>query len=427
MNKDLLFYYLIRILTFPFAYMSYRTLHICGNILGLSCFYLMKKFRKRVLSNLALAKNLHLTKKELFSTAKKSFQNLAIVMLEYAKLDKEKDLKKVITCENANNMIDLYKNGQGIIILCGHQANWETLFLYGNIIMNGVAIAQPIKNKILYKWILSIREKTGGKVVNLKNALYEGIKCLKKGKCLGIVGDQSVPSSNYSYPMFGRPMWLSTATALIAYKTKSPIVVATTKRTENGYKITYSDPIWPQPQANIESEEKRLMDESLKILETSIMKTPHEWLWQHNCYKQQTLKNIKRKFRHDAICLILPQEKEEFEMINQHLPTLKTIYLREFIFVILPTEYQEKLTIAVDEIMPYQRKEECLINDYRFKLVFDFSNHKKTKPFYKRLNVYDVLTIEDLKKMAYPNITAANSLSDIFQSAICRQPLKTNA
>ena len=72
-----------------------------------------------------------------------------------------------------------------MIFFCGHQANWETLFIAGNKLFKGIAIGKPIKNILLYKWILSIREKTGGKIVDPKNALKEGLKNLRKVVTLG--------------------------------------------------------------------------------------------------------------------------------------------------------------------------------------------------------------------------------------------------
>jgi KDO2-lipid IV(A) lauroyltransferase len=420
MIKDLFFYYLVRVVTFPLAYMPYSWIRFIAKALGSLCFYLVPKYRKRTLSNLALAKDLKLNEKELLSTAKKSFQNLAIILLEYARLYKETKINKILTCDNPHEAVTTYKNGKGVILFCGHQSNFETLFLHGNTIMKGVAIARPLKNKFLYNWIVNIRQKTGGRVVNLDNALYEGLKSLKHGNCLGIVGDQALPDSNYSYSFLGRTMWVSTATASIAYKTNSPIFVATTTRINNGYQIHYSNPIWPNKNEPIEIEQKRIMDIIMHLLEESIKQNPHEWLWQHNCYKQQTLKNIKRKFRHDAICIVLPKEKAHFDEINKHLPILKQIYFREFFFAIIPKEYANLLSIKVEEKFFYQNIEETLIKDYRFKLIFDFLNYKKIKSFYKKLSAHEIFTINDLQKMVPQQNSYTLTLGELFQFTICR-------
>lgn len=164
MDKERLSYYLIRAITFPFSLMPYSWIRASGRLIGTVGFYFMREYRKRALSNLALAKDLALSQKETIRIAKKSFQNLAINCLEYPKLDREKTFKKVFECENPESAIELHANGKGIIFFCGHLSNWEVLFLDGTTEMSGIAIGKSIKNKRLYNWILSIREKNGEKL-----------------------------------------------------------------------------------------------------------------------------------------------------------------------------------------------------------------------------------------------------------------------
>ena len=290
MNKNTLSYYFIRFITFPIQYIPYKVLHKFGKIIGYISFYLLKNYRKRALSNLALAKSLNLSNNDIKKNAIKSFQNLAITLLEYPKFFYEKDLSKLFVCEKEQPALDLYKKNIGIIFFVSHLSNWETLFLNGTLKMKGIAIAKPIKNKKLYNWIKKIREKNNGQIIEPKNALKESLRNLKKGVFVGLVADQGMPDSNYSYPFFNRRAWNTTSPALLSYKTSSPIIIATTKRENGRYKIKYSDPIWPNLNNNKDFEIKRLMDKSLNILETEIRKSPGEYFWQHNKYKQQSLR-----------------------------------------------------------------------------------------------------------------------------------------
>ncbi len=286
MDKEKWLYYLIRTLTFPFSLLPYSWIHRMGKGLGSAAFYLMREYRKRALSNLALANDLALTPSELIHYAKKSFQNLAINCLEYPRLSRETDFSRVIHCENPEIAEAIYAQGHGVIFFCGHQSNWEVLFLDGTTRMHGIAIGKSIKNKRLYNWILSIREKNGGKIVPPRNAVKEGLRALKKGHFIGIVGDQGMPDSGYSFPFLGRRAWTSTAPALLAYKTNSPIIFAATRRTRGGYRIRYHEPIWPDLTQPVEHEVVRMMDQTLTLLQESIKLSPGEWLWQHNRWKQ---------------------------------------------------------------------------------------------------------------------------------------------
>jgi KDO2-lipid IV(A) lauroyltransferase len=290
---------LIRLLTLPVLFLSYRQIHALGKFLGTISYYLIPKFRKRALSNLALA--LSLEEATLIKTAKESMQNLCINCLEYPKLSWEKKISRVASCENPQQAAELIAQGQGVIFFCGHQSNWEILFLEGTSRMPGVAIGRPIKNRFLYHWILSIRQKYGGKIVPPQNAIREGLRALKKGCFLGIVGDQGMPDSGFRSLFFRKPAWSSPIPAILSYRTNSPLIVATTHRQQGKYLIHYSDPIWPRLDNSLESESERLMKTALSLLEESIKKSPGEWLWQHNRWKQQTLKRVKRRFRQETL------------------------------------------------------------------------------------------------------------------------------
>jgi KDO2-lipid IV(A) lauroyltransferase len=406
-------------------YLPFKVIHKIGKFIGFIAYYVLKDYRKRTLSNLALANDLKLTNKEIKKIAIKSFQNLAITVLEYPKLYAKEDLSKIIKCENPWIATDIYAKQKGIIFFCAHQSNWEVLFLDGTTRMQGIAIGRPIKNKKLYKWIIKIRQKKGGKIITPKNALREGLKNLKKGIFLGIVGDQGMPDSNYYFPFFGRRAWTSTAPALLSYKTNCPIIVATTRRENGKYKIHYSKPLWPNQNEPLDKEVKRLMNASLNLLQKSIRQRPEEWLWQHNRWKQQTPKAIYKRFRHDCICIILPKEKIAFEQIIEHLPILKAIYNRDFIFILCPKKHRSYPLIECDEIIYYKNYKDVLLKDFKFKLIYNFTPFKKINSHYTKLSAFEVITIDKLKKLASKKFDKNDlvNLSKIFEASICRKPI----
>jgi KDO2-lipid IV(A) lauroyltransferase len=397
---------LIRLLTLPMAILPYSVIHRIGNVLGLFAYYLMPKFRRRAWSNLALATDLHLDEKEMKRIAKGSFQNLMITLLEYPKFAREKNMANIALCENPETANEIMKAGKGVIFFCGHQANWEILFLEGTSRMPGVAIGRPQKNRFLYDWILTIRQKFGGKIITPKNAIREGLRGLKKGAFLGIVGDQAMPDSGYSSPFFGRRAWTSPIAAILSYRTGTPIMVATTLRKPGKYYIHYSDPIWPNPEAPLDEEVDRMMRASLALLEESIRKAPEQWMWQHNRWKQQVPGRLKRPFRQEAICIILPKDAS----LYPHLKTFREIYPTEFLTFLVPKGFESAVPLNDVEVLTY---EDPNIQDYRFKLVFNFTDFPLRRHFL-RLSAFDVFTLEDLRKLSGNE----NALSLILKRAL---------
>ncbi|MDE3045229.1 MAG: hypothetical protein KGJ02_01095 [Verrucomicrobiota bacterium] len=417
MSKESLVYSLVRTLTYPVRWMPYTAIHRLGRLLGYIAFYCMRDYRKRALSNIALAKDLCCTPRETIRIAKQSFQNLAINCLEYPKFDVDKYLDQTIRCENPETAAALYAKKQGIIFFCGHQSNWEALFLDGTHRMEGVAIGKAIKNKKLYRWIISIREKNGGKLVAPRNAIFEGFRALKRGAFIGIVGDQGMPNSGYAFPFLGRRAWTSTAPALLAYRTNSPILYAHTRRVSGGYRIRYSEPLWPDLSKPMEKEVIRLMNHLLTQLQESIKQYPGEWLWQHNRWKQQTPQNVYKRFRHDCIAIILPSEPDAFRALLPHLSTFRQIYPLDFLSLLVPEQYRHEPLIDAEKIY-YRNLRETLLPDFRFKLVFNFTNYRPIRAHYERLSAFEVLDLPTLEKLAEPH--RPSDLSDVLKRALCR-------
>ncbi|MBX9924116.1 MAG: hypothetical protein K2Y01_08405 [Rhabdochlamydiaceae bacterium] len=411
-------YLLIRLFLFPFSLLPYAWIHCIGKRLAYLIFPLLIKYRKMALSNLALASDLHLSLSEIERLAKESLANLLITALEYGKLAREKNIHKAVCCINPEEASQIIQSGQGIIFFCAHQANWEVLFLEGTSRMPGVAIGQPIANKYLYAWIQKMRQKFGGLMIEPKQSVKEGLRALKRGAFLGIVGDQALPEGGFSSSFLGRPAFTSPLPAILSHKTGAPMIVATTVRKEGRYEIQYSPAFWPDESKSMEEDVQRLMLKTLQILQETIKKHPEQWLWQHNKWKHQGHKDFpgkqKKRYRMDCLAVFLPQDENLQDLWIPFLQTLRELY---------PTEL---LTLYAPENMPlpsgfqatvirYTKNKELKIKDYRFKLVFNFTHDKSLTRHFLRLAAFEVLTLE---KLAYLSGLPKESLSSQLRQVI---------
>jgi KDO2-lipid IV(A) lauroyltransferase len=424
MIQHKLSFILILLLTWPIRYLPYSAIHHLGTFFGTCVYYCIPKFRKRALSNLSLAISLQFTEDQIRQLAKASLQNLMITCLEYAKFASEKEIHRIATCVNPEIADCLMKENKPVIFFCGHQSNWEVLFLEGTSRMPGVAIGRPIKNRHLYNWVLSIRQKYGGKMISPQNAIREGLKGLKRGAFLGIVGDQGMPDSGYDSLFFGRKAWTSPIAAILSHRTGSPIMVATTRRHKGKYYIRYSDPIWPNSEAPMNQEVDRLMKAALSHLEKTIKEEPGQWLWSHNRWKQQTPERLKKKFRHEAILIILPFEEHALHPLLLSLATFRQIYPHEFITIYVPKNFEKDIQIEDVEIVSYFHENDFLKRDYRFKLVFNLSSSTKVKSHFKKLAALQVISLNELRKEA--NADEQTPFADILKSQLQNSPPRKN-
>ncbi len=390
----------LRALLWPFSLLPYRALHVLGKGLGTIVYYCVPKFRKRALSNLALASSLKLSSDEIVAIAKGSLQNVAITCLEYAKLAREKDISRIATCENPEEALAHLEKGKGVIFFCGHQANWELLFLEGTSRMPGVAIGRPTKNKRLYRWVIGMRQKFGGTIIEPKHAVKEGLRALKRNCFLGIVGDQGMPKGGFVSDFLGRKAYTSPLPAILAYRTGAPLFVATVHRAHGRYTIRYSHPLYADTAQEMESEIARLMHEALRLFEASIVETPDQWLWQHNRWKQQIPETIKRVYRYDTVCVLLPAEEKSLEALLPHLHVLRAIYPTEHFAVAAPKRAKDLLDLPSVHWRFYENEKELFTLDYASKIVFNFTGIKALSRHYRKHSAFQTLTLEDLWQIA---------------------------
>lgn len=394
-------YYLIRFFSYLLSWLSFKAIYRLARILSPFLYCFIAKYRKRALSNLALAKDLKLTREEIIRLSKESLFHLLLTAFEYGKLHQVKRLSsfvKTINDQYSNQLLDQHK---GVVFFCGHQSNWELLFLDATSRHKGVCIGKPIKNKKLYAFILAIRQKFKGKVVEPKDAYKACIKALKKGDLVGVVGDQGMPESGFSCSCFGRKAFSTTLPALLSIRSNCPLIVATIERTFGQYIITYSDPIEISKQTS--DPVQAITEESLKILNAAIAKNPAQWMWQHNRWKIDYPPFIPKAFRQDAIAIFVPDNSSFIE----EMETIFEIYKGAYVIGFIP---ENRGSIhGFDETILYKNTSECFIEHFGPKLVFDGIGIPGLEKHFKKLSTFTYCQVSSFKiliqswKKAYAN------------------------
>lgn len=402
---------LLKLLEIPLSRLSYKSLDRLGRFLGRILFYCHRPFRKKALSNVALAYQNTLSEKERKRLAIASFQHLTITTLEYFRLSKSRHkFSEFVTFDGGEEVLKELNAGRGVIFLSAHQANWEIPFLALTERFRGIAIGRPIKNTRLYDWILAIRQMHGGQIITPKSALKKGIRALQEGLFVGIVGDQALPESPYSYPLLGTRAWTTTAPALLAYRTGRPLVVGTIVRKSGRYLIHGSPLLWANQKANSKEEIVRLMNEAMGYVEKSIQKHPEQWLWQHDRWKQQEIGRLKKGFRFGQILIVLPQDPTP---LLPHLPILKQIYPRSFLTFFAPSTCTEPLPEG--EVRYYTHEKELFVRDFRFQCVLDLYDSAALRRHFRRLGAFKALSLKQLEK-----IGKGENLGETLMKALCR-------
>ncbi len=179
-------------------------------------------------------------------------------------------------------------SGRGVFFATPHLGNWE----WANLVTgaNGMPVtivARPLDNPLLDARLTALRERTGGVVVNKKDAARTILRSLRAGAVVGILGDQRArPPDAVLVPFFGRLAWTTTAIARLADRTGALILPVVCLRVGPGrYRLTYSEPIDPAALPPEEREVSRLTARLTALIESQVRAAPGQWLWLHDRWK----------------------------------------------------------------------------------------------------------------------------------------------
>lgn len=236
-----------------------------------------------------------LSDKERNRVARRSFQNTAMNLLEISRLPS-------LTPSNIASLADYdpqrglenyraaQSKGKGILYLTGHFSSWELLpsahALHGYPLS---FITRPLDNVPFERYLLSIRESKGNRVINKKNSARKILKELKSGGGAGILMDQNTSLQEGVFvDFFGVPAATTTSVALFALRTEAPVIAGYLTPIRSGrYTIKFLPPIEVIRTGDMARDVEintRIFNE---VLEQIIREQPESWLWGHKRWKYQ--------------------------------------------------------------------------------------------------------------------------------------------
>ncbi|BAE81110.1 acyltransferase [Chlamydia felis Fe/C-56] len=409
-----------------------------GKALGSIVFYTVPNYRKTALTNLALAfPDKSFTERR--RIAKHSIQHVMITVLELlavegliGNLDNLISIAtaetspegfchdEVLTQEELEDTFSNLSNNEGIILFCGHQANWELPFLYITKDYPGLAFAKPIKNARLNQKIFSLREIFKGKIVSPKHGIHSAIQALQKGHVIGIVGDQALLISPYSYPLFGNEAFTTTSPALLAYKTGKPVVAVSVFRHNHGYTIVPSKKFYADKSLPIKDSVASLMNNLMRFLEKGIAYQPQQWMWMHKRWKRKLYNKLKKKYAYSHILVIV--NASDLENSKDFLIDLAELYSGSSLTLALYNPVNEKV--------PYEGLSSYIIKEFpslsllrslpnSFPAIFDLAElPKDLHKHFKNTGSIALYTRKTLrKKLPHPNASLITALSSVSKKS----------
>ena len=171
-----------------------------------------------------------------------------------------------------------------VIFVSGHFDNFELMAMY--LEKSGIdlaAVYRPLNNWFLNPFMENIRKKyiCRKQIKKGISGTKEILKYFKSGTSVAIMIDQRV-SQGIKSPLFNKEALTTTIPAQFVKKFNCNIVPVYIERKKNeNFIMEIMKPLNFKNDDNIESITLKLN----QILESMILKNPHQWIWSHNRWK----------------------------------------------------------------------------------------------------------------------------------------------
>jgi KDO2-lipid IV(A) lauroyltransferase len=272
-----------------FQNMSADSTHRTAKAAGALWYALDRRHRELAKSNIRLA--LGVSHSQADRVAMENFVHLSRVFLETPQVARiqPSNFGKFVSTEGIKHLESSLELGRGVLILTGHFGNWEWMAHCCPFIFSARLniVARPLNPPWLDGAVRSLRERSGNRVINKKNAATPILKALSRNEIVGILLDQNAGSETGIYaPFFGGYVPTHRGMALMAVKSGAPVHPVFNWRDSSGKYHVEIQPALVLP-ADGPLPERLFKATALfnACLEKQIRRFPGQWYWIHRRFR----------------------------------------------------------------------------------------------------------------------------------------------
>ena len=300
--SDINVYYILYGICYLISLLPYRVLYGLADGIYL-LLYRVVGYRKRVVrKNLAEAFP-EMDEKERRQTEHRFYHFLCDYFVESIKLlsVSDKTLLKHIEFRNFDEVERCFDEGQSTAAMLGHYCNWEYLSAttlarkkHPEAVMG--LIYDPLSNKAFDRLFLAIRSAKKGECINKRKILRHLLAFKKENKVslCGYIADQAPKWENIHLwlPFLHHETPVFTGAERIIRKMNNAVFYTDMQRPKRGHYIVTFRLMTRQPQ---ELAEHELTRQFFNLLEQTVRRQPHLYLWSHDRWRR-THEEFDRRF-----------------------------------------------------------------------------------------------------------------------------------
>lgn len=287
--KDKIEYILFKTFSYLFKICGLKLSRRFSLLLAFVFFYIIPIRKKTTIENISKAFP-EFDKKKIKKVAFGSYKSFSKTIIEilYLPWMSNDEIINSIQIKGLEFVKEKYEEKNGLIMLSAHFGNWEFMAISIALQM-GIPISVVVKsqrNEYVTNWLNKVREKWGNKIVPLGISIRQIYKELKEKNIVAMVADQRGPSDGIRVNFFGRKASVYSGPAILALKTKAPIVYGiSVRQNDDSYKTELQEIELNNLPDNEDEKIVEINQRLTDYLEKYIRQNPEQWLWMHKRWK----------------------------------------------------------------------------------------------------------------------------------------------
>lgn len=270
---------------------------------GKTWFVLDRRHRNVAINNLTYVFGYEKSPTEIRQMARRVFANLVRILFEigWAYRSSPREVVRHIRFDGLIHLHQAYRKGRGVMVLTGHLGNWELLSDAAGMLGYPInVIYRPLDFKPLDRFFEHLRGRSGARLFSKARAMRKVLRSLQNNELVGILLDQnSVRRAGVFVDFFGKSACTNKGLALIAQKTRSPVVPIFLVREDDKYRMVMG----PEIPLVLTGDKNRDTAENTRqfnrVLESMIRRYPEQWFWVHRRWKTRPLNEAAYPPPHD--------------------------------------------------------------------------------------------------------------------------------
>lgn len=259
-----------------------------------------RRHRQVALDNLRHAFPGRYTEAELADMVRSVYLHLCTLLVEIVHLPRRmhpNTWRRHLDIRDGRLVVDCLLSGRPLMMVTGHFGNWELAsYSLGLLGFPTHAVARPLDNPFLDRYLRRFRECTGQKILAKKGDFDQMEGILRRGGVLGTLADQDAGQRGLFVEFFGRPASTHKAIALLVLEHKVPLMVIGTRKVAEPmrYQAVVTDVIYPEQYEGQPDAVRAITQRFTTALEQLVRMAPEQYFWLHRRWKHQPKKKGKQ-------------------------------------------------------------------------------------------------------------------------------------